>query len=66
MLECIAAVEHDGSESRIPKEFVALHPSEQKLLVFLRTLRYGTVQRLVVRDGLPAFAEEVTKTIKFD
>jgi hypothetical protein len=43
-----------------------LHPSEERLLRFLRQLHYGTIQRLVVRDGLPAFAEEVTKTIKFD
>jgi hypothetical protein len=43
-----------------------LHPAEEKLLRFLRELRFGTVQRLVVRDGLPAFAEEVIQTIRFD
>ena len=45
---------------------VELHPAELKLLTFLRMLRFGTIQRLVIRDGLPTFAEEVTKTIRFD
>jgi hypothetical protein len=43
-----------------------LHPAEEKLLRFLRDLRFGTLQRLVVRDGLPSFAEEVIQTIRFD
>jgi len=45
---------------------LGLHPAEQKLLALVRQLRFGTIQRLVVRDGLPAFVEEVTQTIKFD
>jgi hypothetical protein len=43
-----------------------LHPAEEKLILFLRQLKFGTLQRLVVRDGLPAFAEEVEKTVRFD
>jgi hypothetical protein len=49
----------------VPESLMPLHPAEERLLLFLRQLRFGTVQRLVIRDGLPEFAEEIHKVVKF-
>lgn len=43
-----------------------LHPAERRLLAFLRALKFGTVERLVIRNGVPMLADVVTKTVKFD
>lgn len=43
-----------------------LHPKEQAFLEYIRRLKFGTINRLVIRDGLPVFAEEVTQSIQFD
>jgi hypothetical protein len=42
-----------------------LHPKERAFIVYLRKLKYGTLHKLVVQDGLPIVAEEVSKTVKF-
>ena len=42
-----------------------LHPKEQALITYLRQIKFGTLHRLVVQDGLPIIAEEVSHNIKF-
>lgn len=43
-----------------------LRPEELKFITFLREMKFGTIERLIIRDGLPKIAELVTKTVKFD
>jgi hypothetical protein len=42
-----------------------LHPSEQALIQYIRRLKYGTILRLTVHNGLPHIAEEVIQQVKF-
>jgi hypothetical protein len=42
-----------------------LHPKEVAFLTYIRRLGFGTIHRLVIQDGLPVFAEEVSQHIKF-
>lgn len=42
-----------------------LHSKERALLAFLRRFQFGTI-RLVVRDGLPEYAEEPLKRVNFE
>lgn len=42
-----------------------LHPAEEQLIRYIRELRYGTITRLIVQNGLPQIAEQVTQQVKF-
>lgn len=49
-----------GVQERFP-----LHPSERRLIEYLRRLRYGTIANLKVQDGLPMLVEQVTRKVTF-
>lgn len=49
----------------LPVDVLKLHPSEQALIQYIRRLKYGTILRLTVHNGLPNIAEEVVRQVKF-
>jgi hypothetical protein len=44
---------------------VALHPKEEQLIQLIRSLGYGTIERLIIQNGLPHVAETVKQHHKF-
>lgn len=43
----------------------SLHPAEERLIRFIRTLKFGRIHMLEIQNGLPVLAEEVTTKVKF-
>ena len=42
-----------------------LHPAEERLIRYIRTLKFGRIHTLEIQNGLPVIAEEVTTKVKF-
>jgi len=42
-----------------------LHRAEVELILLLRRLRFGTIERLEVQDGRPVMAQVVKEKIRF-
>ena len=47
------------------QDLLPLHIQEIQLLLYLRALRFGTIERLAVQDGLPLVAVRVEERIDF-
>lgn len=59
----------DGTRKEV-KEFdegklVRIHPVWYSFIRYCKKLKYGEIEKLTIRDGLPLLAEEVKKKIKF-
>lgn len=48
-----------------PEPITPLHPAEERLIRYIRQLKFGTIERLTVLNGLPHIAEKVTRQEKF-
>jgi len=49
-----------------PTVAMQLHPNEVALIIYLRRLGHGCLERLIVADGLPVGADEVKGKVRFD
>lgn len=47
------------------RETMEVHPAERALLLYLRRLGFGVLEKLQVQNGLPVSAEEVRGKVRF-
>ena len=61
------AKEIDRMNSKPDKyRITCIHPTWRAFIALCESIRYGEIEKLSIKDGLPFLAEEVRKKTKFN